>query len=153
MLVQDYLGLCDPAAGGCVRAHKGNTSSRKSRISKGFPNLQSSRIEPNHSPRTGKATPDPCPQVPHPHGFGHLQGHSTTGLGSSSKVRSVEQPDVTTPVLTVLLHPLVPCHQGSISVSSPGLQLFFTRVTLFLCCRICLHTFLPLCQALLALEA
>lgn len=62
------------------------------------------------------------------------------------------QPAVTAPVL---LHPrpLIPCHQGCISACAAGFQIFFNRVTLFLCCRICLHTFLPLCQAVLALEA
>lgn len=35
---------------------------------------------------------------------------------------------------------------------SPAFQILFNRVTLFRCCRICLHTFLPLCQAVLALK-
>lgn len=35
---------------------------------------------------------------------------------------------------------------------SPAFQILFNRVILFLCCRICLHIFLPLCQAVLTLK-
>lgn len=35
---------------------------------------------------------------------------------------------------------------------SPVFWMFFNRVTLVLCCRICLHAFLPLCQVVLAFK-